>query len=326
MAFPPERNADYLTDRRQLSRKLSFWRIGAFAALIVAAFAVGWRTIGGNAASRYQAHVARVTISGVITGETATLRMLDDLAKSEAQAVILSIESPGGTTTGAVRLYEAIRRVADKKPTVAVVRGMAASGAYIAALGADRIFAQGNSLVGSIGVLFQFPNVGKLLDGIGVKLEEVKSSPLKASPNGFEPTSPEARAALAALVSDSYEWFRDLVRQRRSMNEAQLGVVADGRVFTGRQSLTLKLIDAIGGEREAIAWLESERGLRKELPVRDWRPSRQTAGLGLLGASAAIVESAGLPTLSNLLRKIEDESDRQSLDGLLAIWQTTMRN
>ena len=156
--------------------------------------------------------------------------MLDDLAKSEAQAVLLSIESPGGTTTGAERLYEGIRRVAEKKPTVAVVRGMAASGAYIAALAADRVTAQGNSLVGSIGVIMQFPNVGRLLDTVGVKLEEVKSSPLKASPNGVDPTSQQARAALEALVGDSYQWFRDLVRQRRKMNEAELAEIGRAHV------------------------------------------------------------------------------------------------
>ena len=110
--------------------------------------------------------------------------------------MLISIDSPGGTTTGAERLFEAIRRLSAKKPTVAVVGTLAASGGYIAALGADQIVAQGNSLVGSIGVLVEYPNFAKLLDTIGVKVEDVKSSPLKASPNGFEPTTPEARAAL----------------------------------------------------------------------------------------------------------------------------------
>ena len=127
--------------------------------------------------------------------------------------MLVSIDSPGGTTTGAERLYDAIRRLSVKKPTVAVVGTLAASGGYIAALGADEIVAQGNSLVGSIGVLVEYPNFAKLLDKIGVKVENVKSAPLKASPNGFEPTTPEARAALASIVDDSFVWFKELVKR-----------------------------------------------------------------------------------------------------------------
>ena len=151
---------------------------------------------------------------------------------------------------------------------------MAASGAYIAALGADRIFVRGNSMVGSIGVLVQFPNVSGLMDKVGVKLESIKSSPLKAAPNGFEPTSDDARAAMAALVADSFAWFKALVKERRRLSDDELAKVDDGRVFTGRQGLPLKLADALGGEREAIDWLEKESGVAKDLPVRDWRASR----------------------------------------------------
>ena len=156
---------------------------------------------------------------------------------------------------------------------MAVVGSMAASGAYIAALGADRIFVRGNSIVGSIGVLVEFPNVSGLMDKVGVKLELIKSSPLKAAPNGLEPTSEEARAAMAALVADSFSWFKGLVKERRRLSDDELARVDDGRVFTGRQGLPLKLADAIGGEREAIQWLETEKGVAKNLPVRDWRAS-----------------------------------------------------
>ena len=108
---------------------------------------------------------------------------------------------------------------------------------------ADHIVAQDTSLVGSIGVLFQYPNFTEVLKTIGIKVEEIKSSPLKAAPNGFEPTSPEARAAIEAIVLDSYAWFKGLVKDRRKMDDAQLAAVADGRVFTGRQGVGLKLVD-----------------------------------------------------------------------------------
>src|SRR5205814_6428227 len=165
------------------------------------------------------------------------------LAKSRVKAVIVHIDSPGGTTAGSEQLHEALRRVAAAKPLVVVIDGLAASGGYIAAMSADYIVAQGTSLVGSIGVLFQYPNVSDLLKTIGVKVEEIKSSPLKAAPNGYEPTSAEARAAIEALVKDSYAWFRGIVKERRSMDDGLLEKVADGRVFTGHQALDLKLVD-----------------------------------------------------------------------------------
>src|SRR6185437_419231 len=146
-----------------------------------------------------------------------------------------------------------------KKPTVMVVDGMAASGAYIAALSADHIIAHDTSLVGSIGVLFQFPNFTGALKTLGIQMESIKSTPLKAAPNGFEPTSPEARAAVEAVVLDSYAWFKALVKDRRGMDDSQLAAVDDGRVFTGRQSVALKLIDGLGNEKTALAWLASEK-------------------------------------------------------------------
>ena len=316
----PEQTSDYLLDRRKLRRKLSFWRIAAFAVLIVAIGATTWRLTGSSGGSPLQHHIARISINGVITGDRDTLKIFDDVAKSHASAVILSIESPGGTTTGAERLYDHIRKLSEKKPVVAVVGGMAASGGYIAAMGADRIVAQGNSLVGSIGVLFQFPNVGKLLDTVGVKMEEVKSSPLKASPNGYEPTSPEAREALAALVKDSFDWFKDLVRERRAIEGGALDQVADGRVFTGRQALSLKLIDALGSEREAVAWLEEEKHVGKNLPVRDWKKRQPLDRFGLLGMAAETAAFMGFEGPALSLRKLQSSRDEWFLDGLLSIW------
>lgn len=314
-------NADYLIDRRRLRRKLTFWRIALFSVLALGVIGAAYLYAGpSTGAARH--HIARIALEGVITGDRDTLKLIRDAgASSGAAALLISIESPGGTTTGAERVFTELRRVAEKKPVVAVVGTMAASGGYIAALGTDRIFAHGNSLVGSIGVLFQFPNASKLLDTVGVAMESVKSSPLKASPNGFEPTSPEARAALESLVVDSYDWFKGLVRDRRQMDDGLLKTVSDGRVFTGRQGIELKLVDALGGEREAIAWLESEKKIDKNLPVRDWKKERSFERLGLLGLAAALAEGLGLPEAAAPLRRLAAMGDARLLDGLVSVWQ-----
>jgi protease-4 len=313
--------ADYLVDRRRLRRSVTLWRVLAFAGVFVALLGFAASFSGSFNLNTARPHIARLAIEGLITGDKTTIKLIDDIAESKAAAVIVTLESPGGTTTGSEKIYDALRRLSAKKPVVGVVGNMAASGAYIAALGTDRIFAKGNSLVGSIGVLFQFPNVSKLLDTIGVKVEEVKSSPLKAAPNGFEPTSPEARAALAALVSDSFDWFKGLVKERRAMSDDELAKVADGRVFTGRQAIGNKLIDAIGDEKEAIAWLESQKGIAKGLPVIDWKKTPGLERLGLLGAASAVASAFGLEGLSGALLHQAQSGEARMLDGLVSIWQ-----
>jgi protease-4 len=314
--------ADQLVDRRRLRRRLTLWRALAFVGLALAIVALGWRVVGARGgAGSLVPHIARLSIGGLIVGDRETIELVDDVAKSNAAAVLVEIDSPGGTTSGSERLYQALRRLSSKKPTVAVVRGLAASGAYIAAIGTDHIVAQTTSLVGSIGVLFQFPNVGGALDKIGVKVETIKSSPLKASPNGFEPTSPEAKAAIDALVVDSYGWFKGLVKERRAMSDAQLAAVDDGRVFTGGQGLGLHLVDAIGEERDAIAYLETARGVAKSLPVLDWKKESAFGGLGLFGASATVARALGLPDLAGVIERTARLAEARSVDGMLAIWQ-----
>jgi protease-4 len=203
---------------------------------------------------------------------------------------------------------------------VAFVEGTAASGGYIAALGAERIVARETALVGSIGVLFQYPDLTALLDRFGVKVEEIKSSPLKAAPSPFSPTSPEAREALANVVRDTYDWFRNLVAERRRLTPEQLNAVADGRVHSGRQALALRLVDELGGEREAQGWLEREKGVARDLPVREWKPRRDSDNFGLLSAAAFGADLVGLEAFGTALRRL-DVAERLKLDGLLALWQ-----
>ena len=321
--------SDVIVDRRRLRRKLSFWRVASALIAIVAVVAVGvYATPSGRRLTGASA-IERVNIEGLIRSDQNRVEALERLGKSSAPAVIVHINSPGGTTAGSEQLYDALMRLKAKKPMVVVVEGLCASGGYIAALASDHIVAQQTALVGSIGVLFQFPNFTDLLKTVGVKVEEVKSSPLKAAPNGYEPTSPEARAALDALVKDSYAWFRTLVQNRRSMDDAQLDKVADGRVFTGRQAVDLKLIDQLGDEKTAIAWLVSAKNVKPDLPVRDFKLSPRFGDMTFLRTAASVtLDALGLSTIA---RQVEQAGvvravDRLGLDGMLALWEPAASN
>ena len=317
-------DADHIVDRRRMRRKLTFWRALAVAVAIVAigAFAVlrGPRDIIVPGTDR----ISRVTISGIILGNRDRVEALTRLSKaSDTRAVIVHIDSPGGTVAGSEQLYHALRLVAEKKPTVVVVDGLAASGGYLAAMASDQIVAQDTSIVGSIGVIFQYPNVTDLLKTVGVQVETIRSTPLKATPDGLEPTSPQARAAVESVVMDSYAWFRNVVQERRKVSGDALEKVVDGRVFTGRQAIDLKLIDKVGDEQTAIEWLAKEKGVDPGLPVHDWRLTSRFSELSFLHlGTAAVLDAVGLRALA---RRLEEAGtmqalERLNLDGLLALW------
>lgn len=321
-------DSDVIVDRRRLRRKLTFWRTIAVLVAVVAIVAGGlYATRSGTQAS--SGAIARIKIEGLIQSNNERIEALERLEKSSAAAVVVHINSPGGTVAGSEQLYDALIRLKAKKPMVVVVEGVAASGAYIAALASDQIVAQQTSMVGSIGVLVQFPVLSGLMKTIGVKLDEVKSSPLKASPNGVDEPSPEARAALEALVKDNYTWFRNLVQNRRAMDEAQIEKVADGRVFTGRQAVGLKLIDQIGDEKTAVAWLVAEKKIKSDLPVRDYKLSPKFGDLTFLRAATSI--SLNAVGLSSVARYVEQGGfaqavDGMGLDGMLALWRPVSLN
>lgn len=321
-------DADAIVDRRRMRRKLTFWRVTAVVVALVAISGAALFLVPGSRLMPPGAYISRIKIQGLIRGNQDRVEALERLGRSRASAVIVHIDSPGGTTAGSEQLYGALRELQSKKPMVVVVDGLAASGAYIAALSADHIIANETSLVGSIGVLFQYPNFTDVLKTIGIKVEEVKSSPLKAAPNGFEPTSPEARAAIEAIVLDSYAWFKDLVKNRRKMDNGQLTRVADGRVFTGRQAMGLKLVDGVGNEKTALAWLEKEKKVPANTPVRDYSLRPRFSELSFLHVTAWTFQAVGLGAIAHRIEEwgAVQAVERLNLDGLLALWHPPSTN
>lgn len=315
-----EQIADFLVDRRALMARLRRWRFISVLALLAGLLLAALGLSQGSGSLVPTPIIARLKIEGLIADDADMLRLIDAVRNSKAAAVLVEIDSPGGTTTGAEKLFLELRHLAEAKPVVTVLGTLAASGGYIAALAGDHVVAERNSLVGSIGVLFQYPNFSHLLDTVGVKVEEVKSSPLKAAPNGFEPTSPEARKAIADLVADSYDWFKNLVKTRRSLSDAELQNVSDGRVFTGHQAIGLKLVDELGGEREAVEWLVREKNIKANLPIVDWKKERVVNVMGLFSVIDGFLR---LGTQIGLWPAVKSLSDPSSItpQGLLALWQ-----
>jgi protease-4 len=317
--------ADQIVDRRRLRRKLSFWRVVGFLAVFLAIAGVVFAFAGRDATPLLaETQIARVTISGFITDDRAQTELIEKLTKTSAvKGVIVAIDSTGGATAGGESLYEAIRKLAAAKPTVATVGTFGASAAYMAAIATDHIVARRTSITGSIGVIFQYPEISELLDKLGVNVEDIKSAPLKAEPNPFKPATEEAKAVIAGIVKDSFNWFVDIVAERRNLPRGLAVALADGRIYTGRQALGARLIDEIGGEEAAIAWLE-QKGVAAKLPVKDWKPAG--SGSGPFSFSDAVTlwfaDQLGLsPGLipARALERILPESLK--LDGLLSVWQ-----
>lgn len=311
---------DYLVERRILKKSRSRWRLAAFAVAAISVLFFGYWQFGRDVVVEHQAHIARLDVRGVIAGERTTLDLIKRVKDSKARAALVVIDSPGGTVTGSDALYSALLDLSATMPVVAVVDGMAASGGYIAALASDHIIARRTSIVGSIGVLFQYPNVVKLLDTLGVKMEGVKSSPLKAAPNPVETTTPEARAALEAVVMDTFAWFKDIVRERRHLSDSELALVSDGRIFTGKQGVALKLVDGLGDDKDAIAWLEQEKGLPKNLKVKRYRPKNDLETFDFVNGAASLAHAMGFEGVATLLQRSNAENRGVVLDGLLVLW------
>ena len=299
-------DADGIVARRRLRRWLAFWRVSALvvgAALVLAVVAVV--TDFDPIADR--PHILRVTISGIVFDDPSIIGGLEQAAEDDAtRALLVIIDTPGGTTTGGESIYRELRRISENgTPVVAVIRTVGASAGYMVALAADRIYALETSITGSIGVLLETAEVSKLLDRLGVSAETFRSAPLKGQPSLFQPLDERTRVATQSLIDDVYDWFLEVFAERRGLPVETARGLADGRAYTGRQALSLNLIDSIGGEREALAWLVETQGIPGDTPVIDLeRDDNPETFFDLV---------TGLAKKTLL-------SERLRLDGLMSVW------
>ena len=303
--------AELIAERRRLKRSRSLWRGGA---ILVAAAALAVFVGRSDLAASYQPYIAELRLSGVIVDDQDLIEALQDTMDSRnAKALVLRIDSPGGTVVGGESFYRTVRAIAADKPVVAVLGEVAASGGYMVAIAADHIVAREGTITGSIGVLMQTTDVTGLLGKLGVAAEAIKSAPLKAVPSPFEPLSEQGRAATQLLIDDMYDMFVGMVAERRNFDRETAVKLADGRVYTGRQAKANGLVDTLGGMGEARDWIAS-KGVDGDLPLREIRIWRDEPVLGGLVRSA-VSAVMGKTYLSERLR----------LDGLVAVWHPDLR-
>lgn len=296
-------DAETLVERQKLRRRLLFWRILFVVALIV----VGILAFGRVQGEASGAYVALLDVNGVIESDRVRDEAIEDVAQDgNAKALILRINSPGGTFVGGEALFIALQRVAEEKPVVVVMDDVAASAGYMIAMAGEHIIARRGTITGSIGVIFPTTDVVDFFDNLGITFENIKSDPLKANPSPFERTLPEAREWAQIVVDDMQKVFVGIVDDGRpDLDRAAIELLADGRIYTGTQALENGLIDELGGEREARAWLLAQHEICEGLPVRNVEVEEE------LPWYLEMVREAGKSVLPEPL----------TLDGLLALWQ-----
>ncbi|MGH7067085.1 MAG: signal peptide peptidase SppA [Acetobacteraceae bacterium] len=301
---------DLLLDRRTLKRRLIFWRA---AAVILLLAVVLLAIVSSGLVLRLESHphVAVLHVNGIITDDAARDRAVLRVATTpEAKALIVAVDSPGGSVAGGEALHDAIAKVAANKPVVVVMGPVAASAAYMISVPAGRIFARRATLTGSIGVLLQAGEVSGLLKKLGITPETIVSGPLKDQPSLTAPMTEAGRDVMQGIVDNLYDQFVAMVAAGRHMSIPQVKALADGRPYTGEQAVKLGLIDAIGGMAEARAWLASARGVPGSLPAITMPPPGRTwlgSWLGLGGVFGGLVKVF--------------LSQRVNLDGAWALWQ-----
>jgi protease-4 len=264
------------------------------------------------------AKVLLLDLSGLLQEDTPSLslttppprvpllaRVREELSRAEkddkVRAVVLRINSPGGTITASDVIYREIRefKARRKIPVVAAMMDVAASGGYYAALAADQIFAHPTTVTGSIGVIMITVNAQGLLEKIGVAPLAIKSGPLKDAGSPFRGLTPEERAVFQSVIDDMYGRFVRLVAESRKIPEAKVRGFADGRIYTAEQARALGLVDRVGYLDEAVAAARTAAGLTEARVVmyhrpREYRDNIYSGAPPSVGADALVSQMAGL--------------------------------
>ena len=266
--------SDLLIDRKRLKAHLIGWRSVALIVIFLsAAIFLGGLPIH-PLSKPHGDYIAQITIEGVMEDDPKRDEIMKQVRDDEhAKAVLVRLDSPGGTTVGGEEIFLQLKEIAKKKPVVGVMHTLCASACYMASLGTDHVVAREGTLTGSIGVLLQTVEVSELAAKLGIKSVSIKSGPYKDVPDIAEPFTDDQRRVVSAIVTDAYDHFVGMIVTRRKLDDATVRKLADGRVYTGHQALGLKLIDGIGGDDEALDWLVKTRKINPDLEVQEVKPA-----------------------------------------------------
>jgi len=248
--------------------------------------------------------IAKLYIEGVISTESQFTDELNKIEKdSNFKGLLVIINSPGGTFVSSKEIYDSLKSLSKKIPVAVYMKEVATSGAYLASLGADKIFANVGTVTGSVGVILQTAEITGLLDKIGITPMIIKSGELKAIPNPFEESDREQIDFIRDVVLEMQKEFIGLVKEEREISPEGINVVSDGRIFTSRQAQKINLIDEIAAEKDAINWIKKKGGLDDNIEIIDYADKRDLKGILDL----------------NFFNKLKSFDDNL-LKGILALW------
>ncbi|MGX6960893.1 MAG: signal peptide peptidase SppA [Rickettsia endosymbiont of Pentastiridius leporinus] len=264
---------DYLIERKQTKSQLLIWKLVAIILILLLFFFIGKdfapkEVLTGN----NEDYIASVLIDGIIFEDEKRDKRLNKIVdNSHIKAVIVNVNSPGGTVVGSEKIYNILLKISKKKPVVIVMGTMAASGGYLISLAGDYIISHNGTITGSIGVILQTTEVTDLAQKLGITFHNFKSGELKGAPNPTEKLTEDVKVAVMENVEDTYNFFLELVAERRKMTLEQVKKLADGRIYSGRQALKLNLVDSIGSEDTALKWLREVKKINADLVVKDYQ-------------------------------------------------------
>ncbi len=248
--------------------------------------------------------IGRIEVTGAIDGKTRerVLKALKEVEEKNIPAVVLRIDSPGGTVADSQEIYNALLRLREKKGThiIASFGNIAASGGVYIAMGAQKIITNPGTITGSIGVIIRGNNIERLLDKVGISFKVIKSGPYKDILSFDRELTSEERNILQELIDITYSQFVQTVATARKLSLSVVRTFADGRIFSGEQALHLGVVDRLGTEEDARLWAAELAGLESDTKFYDLIPRRTGLARFLPGGDALArlqfeVSTSGLP-------------------------------
>ncbi len=268
--------SDDFIDRARLKKKLAKWRNIALIALFFLALAIASKDSGMGSAGD---HVAYVAIEGFISDDSFRLKALRNIRDdNKVKALIVHVDSPGGTIVGGESLYRVIKQISAKKPVVSTMGSLATSGGYMVAMAANHVVAYSGTITGSIGVLLQTAEVTDLVKKLGINMITIKTSELKGSPSPFEKMTPKVSNYLQQDIDKAGNIFINMVASARGLSKDYVKSIADGKIYMGEDAVSKHLVDEIGDYETAINWLVNSAKISNKLKIRTYNLEEDKSG------------------------------------------------